>query len=1092
MKNLIDSSLYFSVITEDSLMQALLLDASQAGADQALMTTPGAFHVLQQPVAESLEDTLAASRSGDDLLLAFRSQEARPVLTLEQFFANNGQLHILRQDGELIRGITALEQPQQGPLSFSTEPLGSFEQQAEAPVLATLHQAMFPIEPASFSLLAAADQPLRINNAVDALGGITGDLYSGDVTDDKFAPLQGTGPAGATLEILDGAEVIGEVKVGPDGNWTFEQESALAEGGHVFTARVKGSGETSDAFALIIDSIAPPRVVIEGIYDDREGLLKLASNAHTSDNTPFFKGTAEKLSVVEIYNGKILIGTVRANGKGEWSFAPPFTLPDGGYNITAKASDYTGNTGLASTAYKFTIDTLPPAAPTIDLVVDDVGTVQGPLQSGAVTDDTRPTLSGRAEANAVVSIHDNGKKLGEVKADANGNWSFTPEVALAEGQHSFTTRAQDAAGNLSGSSQQWEMVIDTTAPAKPGIDGEGHGISDIIDDRGPIQGPIEQGGVTDDTTPTFKGTGEVGDTIIILDKGEKIGEAVVDEQGKWTFTPDTELSDGEHTISVIIQDKAGNQSPPSDAWTIIVDTVVPTASAIVESMSKDSGASSGDFITNDGSAGRLLQGYLTAALDTGEKVQVSTDDGATWLDTLLGPNNTWVFLDKNSYTRDWTILTRVVDLAGNANVASQSVILDNVAPDAPDAFAINGSTVTITFDGSRLAAGDAILVNVGGERFEHVLTQAQINAGAVGVITTAGARMDNTSVALLDKAGNISKNLTYRSSLVDFENSAPSAKSPSASMDFGLFTFKWDNGQYSYASYPRGIIASGTQLGDGYKTSSVGLGFWGGTSSARVTLNNDETASSVTFIYADATRSGSVNFYDAQGGLIHSQDLDINSKGLSKVFSATMPAGLKFSYFEFVIPTVEHIWIDQLEFGGLGAFGFLTNDPATNQAIDGAGTYYGGDTDNVFSVSDVAYLDAANSVISGGAGTDTLTLTGADQVLDLGSIAGKLESIEIINITGTGKNTLKLSLGDVLENGGKNLFLTDENVQLMVKGDAGDKVVLGDLLNGTDLGDWAITGAVTVGGVVYNTYQHSALNAELLVQQGVAVDLGIL
>ncbi|MHC5351444.1 Ig-like domain-containing protein [Metapseudomonas furukawaii] len=568
MKNLIDSSLYFSVITEDSLMQARLLEATQAGAGQTLMTEPGALHVLQQPVAGSLEDTLVASRSSDDLVLAFRSQEALPVLTLEQFFANDGQLQILRQDGELLRGITALEQPQQGPLSFSTESLGSFEQQAEAPVLATLHQAMFTEEPAPLSLMAAADKPLLISNAVDNLGGIQGDLHSGDVTDDKLAPLQGTGPEGAILEILDGAEVIGEVKVGPGGYWTFEQESALAEGGHVFTARVKGSGETSNAFALIVDSTAPSRVIIEGIYDDREGLIKVGSNTHTSDSTPLFKGTAEKLSVVEIYNGKTLIGTARANSKGEWTFAPPFTLPDGDYSITAKASDYSGNTGLASTAYKFSIDTLPPAVPTILKAFDNVGDLQGDLASGALTDDRTPTLSGKAEAGVTLMVHGNGKLLGTAVANAAGEWSFTPPADLLDGQHSFTAIARDLAGNLSGESDAFELTLGEDRTQAPTLDS-------VLDNVGAIQGALVHDSETDDARPTLRGTAKAGDRVEIYDNGTLLKETVADQWGNWEYTPDQDLAEGPHAFQIRALSDTHSPSELTPPFNLVLDLTPP-------------------------------------------------------------------------------------------------------------------------------------------------------------------------------------------------------------------------------------------------------------------------------------------------------------------------------------------------------------------------------------------------------------------------------------------------------------------------------------------------------------------------------------
>lgn len=572
-------------------MQAFALDANHTGMGQALMTTPGALHVLQQPL-DSLEGPLVALRAGDDLVLTFRSQESQPALTLQQFFANGGQLHILRQSGELLRGITAQEQPQQGPLNFSAESLGTFEQHAEAPTLAALHQAMY-IEESAPLLLAAADQPLRINNAVDALGGITGDLYSGDVTDDKFAPLQGTGPAGATLEIINGTEVIGEVKVGTDGNWTFEQDYALAEGGHVFTARVKGSGETSDAFALIIDSIAPRRVIIEGIYDDQDGLIKIGGSTYTDDNTPLFKGTAEKLSVVEIFNGKTLIGTARANGKGEWTFLPPFALPDGDYSITAKASDYTGNTGLASIAYKFSIDTVPAPSATAHLasISEDTGSDENDFITQDATLVFNIGVNGDLRVDEHVQISfDNGATW--LEAEPNGrDWIFNyTENVFAEGSHDVLTRIVNEKGKA-GDIVKQNIVIDTTAPT-----GGAYlvTIDRFIDDAGSVTGPFPSGSKTDDTSPLLQGNVvglQAGDEVHIYEGQHFLGKAYVNG-GVWEYQL-SGLGNNTYDYRAIIVDRAGNLGKASDSFSIIVDLAAPVGTPSIIQAYDNIGAEKG-------------------------------------------------------------------------------------------------------------------------------------------------------------------------------------------------------------------------------------------------------------------------------------------------------------------------------------------------------------------------------------------------------------------------------------------------------------------------------------------------------------------
>ncbi|KLG03990.1 hypothetical protein YA49_20525, partial [Enterobacter cloacae subsp. cloacae] len=173
------------------------------------------------------------------------------------------------------------------------------------------------------------------------------------------------------------------------------------------------------------------------------------------------------------------IGEVIVDDEGTWTFTPETGLGDGEHEISVIIQDPAGNQSEPSDPWVVIVDTTAPDAPVIGQITDDVGAIQGNLNNGDSTDDTRPTLNGTAEAGAVVAIYDNGQKIGETTADAQGNWSFTPETELTEGEHSLTVTATDAAGNTSAPSDAWELVIDTTAPAQPAIDGEGPGLSGV-------------------------------------------------------------------------------------------------------------------------------------------------------------------------------------------------------------------------------------------------------------------------------------------------------------------------------------------------------------------------------------------------------------------------------------------------------------------------------------------------------------------------------------------------------------------------------------------------------------------------------------
>ncbi|CAB5504119.1 hypothetical protein AZO1586I_1238, partial [Bathymodiolus thermophilus thioautotrophic gill symbiont] len=111
--------------------------------------------------------------------------------------------------------------------------------------------------------------------------------------------------------------------------------------------------------------------------------------------------------------------------------------------------------------------------------------------------------------------------------------------------------------------------------------------------------------------------------------------------------------------------------------------------------------------------------------------------------------------------------------------------------------------------------------------------------------------------------------------------------------------------------------------------------------------------------------------------------------------------------------------------------------------------------------------------VDGGGGIDTLKLQGAGLTLDLTKISDRrIQDIEVIDITGSGNNTLKLNLDDLLH------ASSSTNV-LKVLGNSGDEVIA------TGFDDSATE--KTINGVTYHVYTHGDANAELWVQKGVTL-----
>lgn len=246
----------------------------------------------------------------------------------------------------------------------------------------------------------------------------------------------------------------------------------LTAGAHSFTAQATdAAGNTSvssTSFSLTVDTTPPALPVLTSILDDvGNAATPVANGGFTNDAQPTLSGTAEAGATVKIFDNGVQIGSVTATG-GAWSFTPSPALSNGAHTLTFTATDAVGNASAPTAGYVINVDTLPPAAPVISSVIDDVGSVTGPVTGTNPTNDTRPTLSGTAEANATVRIYDGITLVGTVTADGSGNWTLPQTTTtLTQGTHNFTATATDAAGNTSVASAVTTIIVDTTAPTAP-------------------------------------------------------------------------------------------------------------------------------------------------------------------------------------------------------------------------------------------------------------------------------------------------------------------------------------------------------------------------------------------------------------------------------------------------------------------------------------------------------------------------------------------------------------------------------------------------------------------------------------------------
>ncbi|TDQ79098.1 MBG domain-containing protein [Sphingobacterium yanglingense] len=208
-----------------------------------------------------------------------------------------------------------------------------------------------------------------------------------------------------------------------------------------------------------------------------------------------------------------------------------------------------------------------PSIPTLD-PASDSGIV-----GDNITNVTAPIFTGTAEAGSTVRLYDtDGTTILGMATATGGNWSIT-STTLNEGYHSITATTTDIAGNVSIASGAIMIIIDTTPPVKPVITALAPG-SDT--------GQSDTDGITNNVTPTFIGTAEAGSTVTLYDTDAAtiLGRANA-IGGSWSITS-TVLSEGEHRITSKATDIAGNTGVASDPFVVMIDTEVPTLTAITD------------------------------------------------------------------------------------------------------------------------------------------------------------------------------------------------------------------------------------------------------------------------------------------------------------------------------------------------------------------------------------------------------------------------------------------------------------------------------------------------------------------------------
>ncbi|MCX5956428.1 MAG: Ig-like domain-containing protein, partial [Cyanobacteria bacterium] len=559
--------------------------------------------------------------------------------------------------------------------------------------------------------------PVVITAISDNVGTITAPIADGASTDDTTPTIVGTVFAalapGSTLRVYRNDVFAGNATV-TGNDWSYTPATALLSGIHSFKAAIFTSSGVGGSFAnprsIVVDITAPLQTVtIASVTDNTDPVQGVVvAGGRTNDATPTLAGTLSAAlgegETLKLYNGTtFLLDAVVDNTARIWSATPTLTT-NATYTITARVVDAAGNQGPLSASRSFILDTTAPTqAVTITNISDNVGTIQGSVADGAITNDTTPTLSGTfggATAGAALaigetlSVFSNGAIAGNatvtVVAAGQSTWIYTPAIALTtNGSYVFTAQVIDGAGNGGPLSAPRSIVLDATAPLQTVT------IASVTDNTDPVQGVVVAGGRTNDATPTLSGSlsaaqGE-GEALKLYNGTAFLLDAVVDNTARtWNATPSL-TTDATYTFTARVVDAAGNQGALSAGRVLILDTTAPTQAVTITTLSDNVGTIQGSVadgaITNDTTptlSGTFGGATAGAALATGETLSVFSN-GATCLGNatvtvVAAGQSTWTYTPAIALTTNgsYVFTAQVIDGAGNGGPLSapRSIVLD--------------------------------------------------------------------------------------------------------------------------------------------------------------------------------------------------------------------------------------------------------------------------------------------------------------------------------------------------------------------------------------------------------------------------------
>lgn len=552
----------------------------------------------------------------------------------------------------------------------------------------------------------------------------TGQSNSDRLTSDTTPTLSGTAESGSTVSVYDGATLLGSV-VATGGAWSYTT-GTLADGSHSFTVTATDTAGNvsapSNPLAVTIDATAPVVSTVTVPASAAYGSsATLSFTVHTDDIV--YVDTSTGTPRLELTIGATTRYASYVSGSGSSSLVFSYAVQAGDSDsdgITVAGLSANGGK-LADLAGNALDTTLHGVAPTAGVLVDTqaptVTSVAVPADATYYTGDALEftvnyneavyvntsggtprialTIGGTTRYASYVSGSGSSALLFRYTvvngdSDADGISVGTMAVnggTLADGAGNAGTVALNSIGSTGGVLVDGSQpsVINVSSATPNGAYRQGQTITITVAFSAPVEVNTVGGSPTlslsTGATATYLSGGGSSTLVFQYTVGAGENSADLDYASSAALAANGALiyeSGGGGRNASLVLLAPGSAGSLGANRAIVIDTLAPSATGSTLVLSEDTGSSLSDRITSEAQQ-TDIHGTLSAPLNSGEFVQVSLDNGASWLTATTNGSN-WS-IGARTLSGSNTALVRVQDAAGNLGNSTQfTYVLDQAGP----------------------------------------------------------------------------------------------------------------------------------------------------------------------------------------------------------------------------------------------------------------------------------------------------------------------------------------------------------------------------------------------------------------------------